>query len=198
MALGRVMAGRQIGDQKSRMQKTRVKELGWDNTAAVVPAAAVPSYTGTSSYLLFSKYNDYAGFDGGTGVNRIAVLDPNATMVEPHASSNGTLVMKIVLAVAGPTPDPDQLPQYPDAVFEWCINAAAVDPVTRAVMVNSEDGRVYRWDLATNTLSQAVTLSPGAFEAYTSTQIGPDGTVYATNSAILNAVVSTVTAKPTR
>jgi hypothetical protein len=164
--------------------------FGWDNTAAVVPAGAVPSYSGSSSYLVFSKYNDYAGFDGGSGVNRIAVLDPNATMIEPHASSNGLLVMNVVLAIAGPTPDPEQAQQFPGAVVEWCINAAAVDPITKAVFANSEDGKVYRWDLATNTLSQAVTLSPGAFEAYTSTQIGPDGTVYATNSAILNAVGS--------
>lgn len=122
------------------------------------------------------------------------MLDPNDTMVEPHASSNGTLVMKEILAVAGPTPDPNFIAQYPDAVFEWCINAAAVDPITKAVMVNSEDGKVYRWDLATNTLSQAVTLSPGVGEAYTSTLIGPDGTVYATNWAILNAVgAATVT-----
>lgn len=167
--------------------------FGWDNTAAVVPAAAVPSYVGASPYLVFSKYNDYAGFDGGQGVNRIAVLDPNDTMVEPHASSNGTLVMKEILAVAGPTPDPDKVALFPDAVREWCINAAAVDPVTGAVMANSEDGKVYRWDLATNTLSQAVTLSPGVGEAYTSTLIGPDGTVYATNWAILNAVGATVT-----
>jgi len=167
--------------------------FGWDNTAAVVPAAAVPSYAGTSSYLVFSKYNDYAGLDGGSGVNRIAVLDPNATMVEPHASSNGILVMKEVLTVAGPTPDPDYFPQYPNAVREWCINAAAVDPVTKAVMANSEDGKLYRWDLATNTLSEAITLSPGVGEAYTSTQIGPDGTVYATNAAILNAVGHDVT-----
>jgi hypothetical protein len=167
--------------------------FGWDNTAAVVPAQAVPSYTGTSPYLVFSKYNDYAGFDGGKGVNRIAVLDPNDTMAEPHPSSNGTLVMKEILAVAGPTPDPEYVPQYPDAVREWCINAAAVDPVTGAVMANSEDGKLYRWDLATNTLSQAVTLSPGVGEAYTSTLIGPDGTVYATNWAILNAIGATAT-----
>lgn len=168
--------------------------FGWDTTAAVVPAAIVPSYTGASSYLVFTKYNDYAGYDGGGGVHRIALLDPNDTMVEPHASSNGTLVMRVVLSIAGPTPDPGPVSQgYPDAVKEWCINAAAVDPFTGAVMANSEDGKVYRWDLATNTLSQAVTLSPGVGEAYTSTVIGPDGTVYATNWAILNAVGATAT-----
>ena len=80
------------------------------------------------------------------------------------------------------------MPQFPNAVKEWCINAAAVDPVTRSVMANSEDGKLYRWDLTTNTLAQAVTLSPGIGEAYTTTLIGADGTVYATNQAILNAV----------
>ena len=55
-------------------------------------------------------------------------------------------------------------------------------------MVNSEDGKLYRWDLSTNTLSEAVTLSAGIGEAYTPTIIGPDGTVYAINAAILNAV----------
>ena len=88
----------------------------------------VPSHTGSSSYLLFTKYNNYAGLDGGDGVNKIAVLDPNATMVEPHASSNGLLVMQEVLTIAGPTPDPEFINQYPDAVREWCINTAAVDP----------------------------------------------------------------------
>ena len=116
------------------------------------------------------------------------MLDPNDTMVEAHASSNGTLVMKEILAIVGPTPDPEKFPQFPDAVKEWCINAAAVDPLTKSVMVNSEDGKLYRWDLSTNTLAQAVTLSPGIGEAYTSTVIGPDGTVYAINWAILNAV----------
>src|SRR5436190_785039 len=161
--------------------------FGWDNTPSVVPASMVPSYVGTSSYLIFTKYNNYAGLDGGDGVNRIAVLDPNATMVEPHASSNGLLVMKEVLSIVGPTPDPE-FPQFPNAVREWCINTAAVDPLTMSVMVNSEDGKLYRWNLSTNTLSETITLSPGIGEAYTPTIIGPDGTVYAINAAILNAV----------
>ena len=162
--------------------------FGWDNTPSVVPASMVPSYMGNSSYLIFTKYNNYAGADGGDGVNKIAVLDPNATMVEPHASSNGLLVMKEVLTIAGPTPDPEHTAQFPNAVREWCINTAVVDPSTMSVMVNSEDGKLYRWDLSTNTLSQVVTLSPGVGEAYTPTLMGPDGTVYAINWAILNAV----------
>ena len=171
--------------------------FGWDSTASIVAASMVPSYTGTSSYLLFTKHNDYAGSDGGDGVNKIAVLDPNDTMVEPHPSSNGQLVMREVLTIAGPTPDPEHVAGFPNAVREWCINTAAVDPSTKSVMVNSEDGKLYRWNLATNTLSESITLSPGVGEAYTPTVIGPDGTVYAINWAILNAVGSVATPTPT-
>ena len=96
--------------------------------------------------------------------------------------------MREVLTIAGPTPDPDFTAQYPNAVREWCINTAAVDPSTMSVMVNNEDGNLYRWDLSTNTLSETVKLSAGVGEAYTPTIIGPDGTVYAINYSILNAV----------
>jgi hypothetical protein len=171
--------------------------FGWDSTASVVPVSMVPSYAGTSSYLIFTKYNNYAGLDGGDGVNKIAVLDPNDTMVEPHASSNGQLVMKQILTITGPTPDQEFIAQFPNAVREWCINTAAVDPFTNAVMANSEDGRLYRWDLTSNTLSQAITLSAGVGEAYTPTAIGSDGTVYAINFAVLNAVGRLPTATPT-
>jgi hypothetical protein len=73
-------------------------------------------------------------------------------------------------------------------VREWCINTAAVDPATKSVMVNSEDGKLYRWDLTTNALSQSMQLTNGIGEAYTPTVIGSDGTVYAINGAILDAV----------
>ena len=108
--------------------------FGWDNTAAVVPASMVPSYTGTSSYLLFTKYNNYAnaGNDSGDGVNRIALLDPNATQVDAHASSNGMLIMREVLTVIGPTAAVEtRSASLPDAVREWCINTAAVNPATK-------------------------------------------------------------------
>jgi hypothetical protein len=56
------------------------------------------------------------------------------------------------------------------------------------LIVNSENGKVYRWNLTANTLSEVVTLSTGVAEAYTPPVIGADGTVYAINLAILDAV----------
>jgi hypothetical protein len=168
--------------------------FGWDDTVAIVPKSMVPSYQGSSSYLLFSKYNNYAGTssslpDAGDGVNKIAILDPNAAQTESHASSNGLLVMKEVMTIAGPTPDPKFTNQgFPNAVREWCINAAVVDPATKSVLANSEDGKLYRWSLATNSFANSTTLTSGIGEAYTPTLIGADGTIYAINNAILFAV----------
>jgi Bacterial Ig-like domain (group 3) len=168
--------------------------FGWDDTVAIVPTSMVPSYQGSSSYLLFSKYNNYAGTssslpDAGDGVNKIAILDPNATQTESHASSNGLQVMKEVMTIAGPTPDATFRNQgFPNAVREWCINAAVVDPATKSVLANSEDGKLYRWNLATNSFQNSRTLTSGIGEAYTPTLIGADGTIYAINDAILFAV----------
>ncbi|HWZ84137.1 MAG TPA: hypothetical protein VNW47_16025 [Terriglobales bacterium] len=165
-------------------QKKTPGSFGWDDTASIVPASMVPSYHGTSTYLVMTKYNNYAGA-GGDGHNRLAILDPNATQNDPILTS--VLVMKSVLTVLGVTPDP-QFPQDPGAVREWCINTAAIDPATKSVIANSEDGKVYRWDLTTNTLTESVQLTTGIGEAYTPTVIGPDGTVYAINGAIVDAI----------
>jgi hypothetical protein len=150
----------------------------------------VPSYHGTSSYLLMTKYNDYAdSFAGGTGVNELAVLDPNAAEQDPDCTTMSLPVMKEVLTVVGPTPDlAFRAAGHPNAVKEWCVNSAAVDPWTDSVLANSEDGKLYRWDLTSGRLTQAVTLTPGVGEAYTPTVVGPDGTVYAINDSVLFAV----------
>ena len=159
-------------------------DFGWDDTPSVVPASMVPSYKGTSSYLLMTKYNNYAG-EGGNGINEIAILDPTATETDP---STGATVMKEILTIAGVTPDPAYDSSHPGAVNEWCINSAAVDPATDSILAGSEDGNLYRWNLSTNSFTQKVTLTSGLGEAYTPTLIGPDGTVYAINNATLFAV----------
>jgi len=165
------------------LSQTRIPgSFGWDNTASIVDAALVPSYHGTSTYLLMTKYNSYGGVGTGDGHNRIAILDPNATENDPIIPT--TMVMKEVITILGVTPDPN----YPGGVKEWCINTAAVDPFTKSVLANSEDGKLYRWDLTTNTLSEAITLSSGIGEAYTPTVIGADGTAYAINFAVVNAI----------
>ena len=158
--------------------------FGWDDTASIVPASMVPSYQGSSSYLLMTKYNNYAGA-GGDGLNRIAILDPNATQVDART---GVTVMKEVLTILGPTPDPQFDGDFPGAVREWCINSAVVDPLSHSVLANSEDGKLYRWDLVSNRFSEVITLTPGIGEAYTPTVIGADGKVYAINNATLFAI----------
>ena len=155
--------------------------FGWDNTPSVVPRAMVPAYTGASSYLLMTKYNNYGGAGSGDGKNRVAVLDPNQTQTDVIS---GVPVMKEILTLLGPTPDP----AYQGGVMEWCINTAAVDPLTRSVLVNSEDGYLYRWDLSINQFSERIRLNSGVAQSYTPTAIGPDGAVYSINNAVLFAV----------
>ena len=169
----------------STLTQTRIPgAFGWDDTASIVPASLVPSYHGNSSYLLMTKYNNYveAGGDGG---NRIAILDPQNSETDPIS---GATTMKEVLTIAGPTPDSANTNSYPNAVREWCINSAAVDPSTRSVLANNEDGKLYRWDLTSNMLTQTNTLTSGIGEAYTPTIVGVDGVVYAINNATLYAV----------
>lgn len=157
--------------------------FGWDTTASVVATALVPSYQGSSAYLLLTKYNNYSGA-GGNGRNYVAVTDPNTPMIDPITNVS---VMNVVMQQIGPTASgPAVNGVLP--VREWCINSAAIDPFTGSAIVNSEDGTNYRWNLSTNTLSQQVSLSPGVGEAYTPTAIGPDGTVYAINDAVIYAI----------
>jgi hypothetical protein len=158
--------------------------FGWDDSASVVSATLVSSYHGSSPYLLMTKYNNYAGA-GGNGVNKIAVLDPQNSMIDPISNTN---VMNEILTIAGPTPDSEYTNTYPNAVREWCINSAAVDPFTKSILANNEDGKLYRWDLTSNTLSETNVLTTGIGEAYTPTIVGVNGIVYAINNAILFAI----------
>ena len=155
--------------------------FGWDNTPSVVPRAMIPSYAGNSSYLLMTKYNNYGGAGTGDGKNHIAILDPSQAQAD---AITGIPVMKEIHTMLGPTPDPG----YLGGVKEWCINTAAVDPLTRSVLVNSEDGYLYRWDLSVNQLTERIRLNSGTAQSYTPTAIGPDGAVYSINNAVLFSV----------
>lgn len=159
--------------------------FGWDDTASVVPASMVPSYAGSSTYLLATKYNNYVE-GGGDGANKIAVLDPNDVQTDPVT---GISTMKEILTLVGPKHDPRFDPnQYPNAVYEWCVDTIAVDPASDSIIVNSEDGNMYRWNLASNTITQSVMLTSGIGEAYTPTIVGVDGTIYGMSNATLFAI----------
>jgi hypothetical protein len=168
--------------------------FGWDDTPSVVPASAVPAYTGTSSYLICCKYNHYieAGLPGN---NMVAILDPNASSIDPY---DNVPTMAPVVEVLGVTHDSRS--SLTTAVREWCINSAAVDVKGKTIVLNSEDGSVYKWDLTqtsmtantpgclTGTLTAHLQLTDGIGEAYTPTVIGKDGTVFAVDNARIYAV----------
>jgi hypothetical protein len=169
----------------STLRTTKLSgSFGWDQTVSFAPASMVPQYTGTSSYLVVSKYNNYFGVGTGNGRNQMAILDPSAGQVD---SISAIPVMREVLLILGPTPENGQAGTL-GAVREWCVNTVAVDPATSSVFVNNEDGRLYRWHLPSNTLSQTIRFNNGYAESYTPSAIGPDGKVYAINNATLFAV----------
>jgi hypothetical protein len=157
--------------------------FGWDNTVSVLPARAVPGYHGTSPYLLVSKYNNYYDVKPhGNGHNEVAVLDPRSSQQDPYANVRTMTAVQTILS-------PVHVPGEPaGARYEWCINSAVADTADDSVIVNNEDGSVYRWDLATNTLAEKIHLNAPRPEPYTPTIIGPDGTVYAINNATLYAI----------
>jgi hypothetical protein len=156
--------------------------FGWDVTASIVPASMVPSYAGTSTYLIAVKYNNYDGVGNGDGKNRLAILDPASSQTD--AITTSVSVMSEVLTALGPTVENAAL----GTVVEWCVNTMAVDPATHSILANSEDGFLYRWDLTTNTFTQRIRITNGLGEAYTPTAVGPDGAVYAIGNATLFAI----------
>ena len=91
--------------------------------------------------------------------------------------------MREVLTILSPTQDGNTTGRT-----EWCINTMAVDTQRQSVLANNEDGVLYRWNLATNTLAQNIRITNGLGQAYTPTFVGADGGVYAIGNAILFAI----------
>ena len=75
------------------------------------------------------------------------------------------------------------------AVKEWCINTAAVDPLTQ--LGPGQQRRRLPVPLGPrrrNQLTQRIQLTSGLGESYTPTAIGADGAVYAINNAVLFSI----------
>jgi hypothetical protein len=179
--------------------------FGWDDTAAVIPASIVPSYAGTSTYLICTKYNNYADYGAyGDGANQLMILDPNATetytvqygtnnpgsvMVGDTVSGTTTgatyTTMKEVLGLLGIT---SNSAEGLEGVREWCVNTVAVDIPGKGAVVNSEDGHTYRWDFTTNSITDNMNLEPPTGEAYTPTLASKDGIAIAVNNATIFAL----------
>ena len=173
----------------SKGKRFPVGAFGWDDTASVVPATMVPSYKGSSKYLILTKYNNYddnGGDPGADGSNKVAVLDPGSDSISKDRQSS-IPVMNEVITVLGPTLINND-GNHPQARNEWCINSVAIDVARKSAIINSEDGHMYRWSFVTNTLTEGLNLQPATGEAYTETAIGPDGQSYAINNSILFAL----------
>ncbi len=158
--------------------------FGWDQSVSVLPATSVPSYQGSSSYLLVSKYNNYGLGPHGDGRNELALLDPHAAQQDRFSPVR---VMREVRTVLSPR-HPPHSPK--GERYEWCVNSVAIDAATGSAIANNEDGHLYRWDLDTGKLTESIRLNTPRGQSYTETVIGPDGTSYAIESAILYAVGS--------
>jgi len=177
--------------------------FGWDDTGAIVPSSIVPGYSGLSSYLICTKYNNYA--DGyGDGQNKVAILDPNASetytvqygddnpgglMVGDNHSGTTTgasyTTMNEVITLLGIT---SNVVEGLEGVREWCVNSVAIDIPGKGAVVNSEDGHSYRWDFTSNAITDNLNLEPPTGEAYTPTLASADGIAFAVNNATVFAM----------
>ena len=158
--------------------------FGWDQSVSVVPVGSVPSYQGNSSYLLVSKYNNYAAGPTATAATSSPCSTHTPRRRTSTPGSGSCARCRTVLSPRHPphTPAGER--------FEWCVNSVAVDPATGSAMANNEDGHLYRWDLDTGKLVEQIRLNSPHGQAYTMTVVGPDGTTYAIENAILYAVGS--------
>ena len=118
-----------------------------------------PRTPGSSTYLLMTKYNNYAG-DGRRRRQQARHPRPERDDDRPGHGRHGD---------AGSADDrrPDARPRvHRQPSRTPCGSGAstppAVDPATDSILANSEDGKLYRWDLTTNTFTQAVTLTPAS------------------------------------
>jgi hypothetical protein len=157
---------------------------GWDT----IPVIYVEDIGG--SYQLLLKCNDYAGINGGLGLNRLVLIDPQTA--EPDPKGSGVQVMRVVKSVLSPTMDLSST-GIPNARTEWCVNRLGID--RRIAIANNEDSWLYQWDLVSGNLTRLVQLSDWSnFQAYTSVVLSDnDAFVLAINMGTLNVITCITT-----
>ena len=135
--------------------------FGWDNTVSVLPAraASLPRNLAVPAGVQVQQLPRHRATRKRAQPGRRA--RPRSSQKDPYAD---TRVMKAVQTILSPEHEPGE---PPGTRYEWCINSAVVDPAADSVIVNSEDGTLYRWDLATNTLAERIHLNRPRPEAYT-------------------------------
>jgi outer membrane protein assembly factor BamB len=139
-------------------------DFGWDVTPAVYP------HDGT--YSLLTKDNHYFNWDQSPSTFFISRLNANLT---PEWSFQSTNTKSCARLADGGSECVDD---HPDG-FEWCINAPAVDKAGN-VLVNSEDGHLYKIDKA-GKLADSILLKLALGAAYTPLSVDDQGRVYSLN-----------------
>ena len=151
---------------------------------SIVPARLVPSYAGASTYLLLTKYNNYAG----RGRRRREPARHARSERRQTDPISGIAAMREILTIAGPTPDAD-FPEHPERRPRVVHQHRRRRP-GHELRARQQRGRhpLSLGPRDRHAHAKASCSRPGLGQAYTPTLIGPDGTVYAINNATLFAV----------
>jgi hypothetical protein len=73
-------------------------------------------------------------------------------------------------------------------VKQRCLNTIAVDPLTRSILINNEDGLLLCRDLPSCQFVESIALTGDLAASYTPIAIGPDGAIHAINNAVLFSI----------
>jgi hypothetical protein len=131
--------------------------FGWDDTASIVPSSMVPSYAGHVAVPALRQVQRLRR-------RRRRRREPHRRdrSRRPDARSDlGRADHAARSSRSRADAGRRQAAALAERGREWCINTGAVDPATKSILVNNEDGKLYRWSMTTGTLSESIVLTPG-------------------------------------
>ncbi len=156
-----VRCAAQSGGGAGQLRVGRVAE----RDPGVDGAAPTP---GASTYLLAQKYNNYRRRRHRRRAQPARGARPEGEPGRPGRAGRA--------GHARGDDDPRADPATAITTTRGASGASTRWPPIRlrgSILANNEDGMLYRWDLATNTLSQNVQLTTGLGQAYTPTLVAP-------------------------